>query len=46
MAFHRLYYHLVWATRNREHLIRPEIEARLFAYLVHRRLNWAFTFML
>lgn len=36
MAFHRLYYHLVWATKNREHLIRSEIEARLFAYLVHK----------
>jgi putative transposase len=34
MAFWRLYYHLVWATKNREHLIQPEIEARLYAYIV------------
>jgi putative transposase len=36
MPFWRLYYHLVWATKNREPLIRPEIEARLYAYLVHK----------
>jgi len=34
MAFWRLYCHLVWATKNREHLIQPEIEARLYAYIV------------
>ena len=26
MAFWRLYYHVVWATKNREPLITPEIE--------------------
>ena len=36
MAFWRLYYHLVWATKNREPLIKPEIEKRLYAYLVHK----------
>jgi putative transposase len=36
MAFWRLYYHLVWATKNREHLLRPEVEARLFPYLVSK----------
>lgn len=36
MAFWRLYYHLVWATKNREPLIRPEIEARLYAYNVNK----------
>jgi len=36
MAFWRLYYHLVWSTKNREHLITPEIEKRLYAYLVHK----------
>ena len=36
MAFWRLYYHLVWATKNREPLIRPAIEERLYAYLVHK----------
>ena len=36
MAFWRLYYHLVWATKNREPLIKPEIEKRLYAYIVHK----------
>jgi REP element-mobilizing transposase RayT len=36
MAFWRLYYHLVWATKNREQFIRPEIEARLYAYSVSK----------
>jgi len=36
MPFYRLYYHLVWAVKNREHLILPEIEKRLYAYLVNK----------
>lgn len=36
MAFWRLTYHLVWATKNREHSIRPEIEKRLYAYIVRK----------
>ena len=36
MAFWRLYYHLVWATKNRAPIIQPQIEKRLFAYLVHK----------
>lgn len=36
MSFWRNYYHLVWATRNREPLITPEIEPRLFAYITHK----------
>lgn len=36
MAFWRLYYHLTWATKNREHLIRPEIEERLYGYIVNK----------
>ena len=36
MSFWRLYYHLVWATKNREPLIEPEIEDRLYAYLVRK----------
>jgi REP element-mobilizing transposase RayT len=36
MAFHRLYYHLVWATKNREYLIQPEVEKRLYPYLVNK----------
>lgn len=36
MPFWRTYYHLVWATKNREPLIAPEIEPRLYAYIVHK----------
>ena len=36
MPFWRTYYHLVWTTKNREPLITPEIEPRLYAYLVHK----------
>ena len=36
MPFWRTYYHLVWATKNRQPLITPEIEPRLFAYIVHK----------
>ena len=34
MPFWRTYYHLVWATKERAHLIQPSIEARLYPYLV------------
>ena len=33
MSFWRTYYHLVWATKNRESFIAPDIEDRLYAYL-------------
>jgi REP element-mobilizing transposase RayT len=33
MAYWQLYYHLVWATKNREPLITPELEPELFKYL-------------
>jgi len=33
MSHWRLYYHLIWATRQREMLIAPTIEADLYAYL-------------
>ena len=36
MAFWRLHYHLVWATKNREPLIQPEVEKRLYAYIVNK----------
>jgi REP element-mobilizing transposase RayT len=36
VSFWRLYYHLVWATKNREHLIQPEIDDRLYAYTVRK----------
>ncbi|MCL5994890.1 MAG: IS200/IS605 family transposase [Chloroflexi bacterium] len=33
MSFWRTYYHLVWTTKNRETLIQPEVEKRLYAYM-------------
>lgn len=36
MSFWRLYYHQVWATKGREPLIQPDIEDRLYAYLVRK----------
>jgi len=36
MSFWRLYYHLVWATKDREPLIRVEMESRLYTYLVRK----------
>ena len=34
MALWRLYYHLVWGTKQREPLINPEIETILYPYLL------------
>ena len=34
MTFWRSYAHLIWTTKRRESLIRPEFEARLYACLV------------
>lgn len=36
MAFWRNYAHLIWATKYREPLIRPEIEAQLYACIVRK----------
>ena len=36
MPFWKLYYHLVWATKNREPFIQPAIEDRLYAYIVRK----------
>ncbi len=36
MSFWRLYYHLVWATKNRRRLIQPGIENQICAYIVRR----------
>ena len=33
MTFWRTYYHLVWATRNRDPLITETIEAELYGYI-------------
>lgn len=32
-TFHQLYFHFVWATRNRLPIITPAIEKRLFPYI-------------
>ncbi len=36
MPFWRNYFHLVWATKGRRPLIRPEIEVQLYAYLARK----------
>ena len=36
MPFWRLNYHLVWSTKNRESLIQPNIEQRLYGYLINK----------
>lgn len=33
MAYWQLYYHVIWATKNREPLITVELELELFKYL-------------
>lgn len=30
----RLYYHIVWATKQRLPLIKPELEAKLYGYII------------
>lgn len=36
MSFWRLYYHIVWATKNRDPMIGENVEKQLFAYLVSK----------
>jgi putative transposase len=36
MALWRLYYHLVWTTKNREFSIAPEKESRLYPYIASK----------
>jgi len=36
MSFWRNYYHIVWATKNREPLIQPVFEAQIYGYLVNK----------
>ena len=36
MAFWKLYYHLVWGTKNKQPLITPKTEPRLYSFLVTR----------
>jgi putative transposase len=34
MALWRLYYHIIWATKNRQPLILPESEKQLYHYII------------
>lgn len=36
MAFWRLYYHLIWATKNREDFLESKVEANLYPYIVSK----------
>ena len=36
VTFWRLYYRLTWATKDREPLIQPEMENRLYAYTIRK----------
>ncbi|MEM9923182.1 MAG: IS200/IS605 family transposase [Cyanobacteria bacterium P01_D01_bin.50] len=36
MALWRLYYHLVWATKERQPLITKELEAKLYGYIISK----------
>ena len=39
-TFHQLYFHFVWATRNRLPLITPVVEARIFPYIGAKCKEW------
>lgn len=34
MTYWRLYYHLVWSTKNRQPLIAPQLELELYQYII------------
>ena len=34
MALWRLYYHLIWATKERQPLITPERETEVYGYII------------
>jgi putative transposase len=36
MPLWRLYYHLIWATKERQPLITPERETQLYGYIIHK----------
>jgi putative transposase len=36
MNLWRLYYHIVWTTKEREHFIIPDIENQLYNYIIHK----------
>lgn len=35
-AFHQLVYHFTWSTKNRQPLITPAVEARLYPYIGYK----------
>jgi putative transposase len=39
MVYARLFYHLVWSTKNREPVITQEMELELFPYLMNKSKN-------
>ncbi len=36
MPFWKLYYHLVWTTKDRQPIIDPKLESQLYPYLVDK----------
>jgi putative transposase len=41
-VFHQLVFHFNWATKNREALLTPTVEARLIPYLASRCKEWKY----
>jgi putative transposase len=35
-TYTELYYHFIWATKGRQHLITPDLQAHLYAYIRHK----------
>ncbi len=35
-AFYQLVYHFTWSTKNRQPMITPEVEARLYPYIAYK----------
>ena len=40
MPLWKLYYHIVWATKNRENFIKSEQESQLYNYIIHKSANY------
>ena len=36
MSFYNLFYHIIWATKNRQPLLTPEIEPIIYRYLLNK----------
>ena len=39
MAFTKLFYHVIWSTKNREPIITPEIEDRLHSFIAKKAIG-------